>query len=121
MVSRRDTYFTHRGKIDIFNFSRKPGGNNNSIRNDFMLGNDVKKSVLSVVNESAFTPLKTNDQRVFAYSFSNNIKKVITIGNLDFKNANKVVVKVPKFNPKKQNVLPIKISEMPDLKKGKDS
>lgn len=116
-----DTYFTHRGKIDIFNFSRKPGGSNSSIRNDFLLGNNVKKSVLAVVNENSFTPLKTNDQQVFAYSFSNNIKKVITIGNLDFKNPNKVTVKVPKFNPKKQNVLPIKISEMPDLKRGKVS
>ena len=33
----------------------------------------------------------------------------------------KVTVKVPKFNPKKQNVLPIKISDMPDTKKGKVS
>lgn len=51
--------------------------------------------------------------------FANNIKKVITIGNLDFENYAKVTVKVPKFNPNKQNLLPIKISKMPDAKKGK--
>jgi hypothetical protein len=28
-------------------------------------------------------------------------------------------VKVPKFNPNKQNLLPIKISKMPDVKRGK--
>jgi hypothetical protein len=28
-------------------------------------------------------------------------------------------VKVPKFNPKKQNLLPIKISTMPDSKNGR--
>ena len=52
-----DLYFTHRGKIDIFNFSRKPGGDNVQLRNDFLLGNNVKKSVLSVLNEGTFTPV----------------------------------------------------------------
>ena len=51
--------------------------------------------------------------------FENSVKKVITIGNLDFENPQKVVVKVPKFNPKKQNLLPIKISTMPDLEFGR--
>ena len=116
-----DMYFTHRGKIDIFNFSRKPGGRNVEIKNNFLLGNNVKKSILPVLNEDTFTPLKTNNQKVFAYSFANNIKRVVTIGNLNFDEPVKVTVKVPKFNPKKQNVLPIKISDMPDTKKGKVS
>jgi len=114
-----DTYFVHRGKIDIFNFSRKPGGDNTALKNDFLLGNNVKQSVLPVLNEGTFTPLKTNNQKVFAYSFANNIKKVITIGNLDFENHVKTTVKIPKFNPKRQNVLPIKISSMPEVKSGK--
>lgn len=116
-----DMYFTHRGKIDIFNFSRKPGGHNVELRNDFLLGNNVKKSLIPVLNEDTFTPLKTNNQKVFAYSFENNIKRVVTIGNLNFEEPVKVTVKVPKFNPKKQNVLPIKITDMPDVKKGKIS
>ena len=114
-----DMYFTHRGKIDIFNFSRMPGGKNQEIRNNFLLGNNVKQSILPVLNESAFTPLKTNHQVVFAYMFGNNIKKVVTIGNLDFENRVKTVVKIPKFNPKTQNLLPIKITSMPEVKKGK--
>lgn len=114
-----DMYFTHRGKIDIFNFSRKPGGHNVEIKNNFLLGNNVKNSILPVLNGDTFTPLKTNNQKVFAYSFENNIKRVVTIGNLNFDEPVKVTVKIPKFNPNKQNVLPIKISEMPDVKKGK--
>lgn len=114
-----DTYFVHRGKIDIFNFSRKPGGNNTTLRNDVLLGNNVKQSILPVLNEGSFTPLKTGNQKVFAYTFSNNIKRVVTIGNLDFENPVKTVVKLPKFNPKHQNVLPIKISSMPEVKNGK--
>lgn len=114
-----DMYFTHRGKIDIFNLSRKPGGNNVTIKNNFLLGNNVKQSILPVLNEGTYTPLKTNNQKVFAYSFENNIKKVVTIGNLNFEEPVKVTVKVPKFNSKKQNVLPIKISDMPVAKRGK--
>lgn len=114
-----DTYFTHRGKIDIFNMSRKPGGRYEGLKDSFLLGNNVKQSVLPVLNESGFTPLKTNHGKVFAYMFSNNIKKVVTVGNLDFKNPEKVVVKVPKFNSKRQNVLPIKITTMPEVKEGK--
>lgn len=111
-----DTYFTHRGKIDIFNFSRKPGGNNQVLRNDFLLGNNVKKSLLLVLNSGEFTPIKTNNQKVFAYTFANNVKRVITIGNLDFSNPVKASVKIPKYN-KRYNVLPIKISSMPDVSK----
>jgi hypothetical protein len=115
-----DTYFTHRGKIDIFNFSRKPEGDFEHLRGEFLLGNDVKQSVVSTLNESNFSQLKNNNQKkVFSYMFANNIKKVITIGNLDFENNAKVIVKVPKFNPNKQNLLPIKISKMPDVKRGK--
>lgn len=116
-----DLYFMHRGKIDIFNLSRKPGGDNLMLKNDFMLGNNVKQSVLPVLNEGAFTPLKTNHQDVFAYMYANNVKKVITVGNLDFENPQKTTVKIPKFNPKTQNLLPIKISTMPDVKKSKMS
>jgi glycosidase len=113
-----DIYFTHRGKIDIFNLSRKPGGNNKELRNDFILANDVKKSVLSTLNNGTFTPLKTNHSTVFAYSFGGDKKAVVTIGNLDFSKDVKAVVKLPKYT-KKNELLPIKITDMPKLKHGK--
>lgn len=114
-----DIYFTHRGQIDIFNLSRKPQGKYPQLKNSFLLGNNIKNSIVPVLNEGNYTPLKTNNQKVFAYQIGNNIKKVITIGNLDFENSQKVIVSVPKFNPQKQNFLPIKISSMPETKKGK--
>lgn len=111
-----DTYFSHRGKIDIFNFSRKPEGKYDSLRGEFLLGNNVKQSVLQTLNGGTFTPLKTSNKNVFAYMFANNIKKVITIGNLNFEKAEKVTIKVPKYNSKRQNLLPIKITTMPEVK-----
>ena len=114
-----DVYFTHNGQIDIFNLSRKPGGKYNEIKNNFILGNNIKNSILPVLNNGAYTSLKTSDAKVFAYSFENSQKKVVTIGNLDFENSQKVTVKVPKYNAKKQKLLPIKISSIPETKNGK--
>jgi len=111
-----DTYFMHRGKFDIFNLSRKPGGEYSQLRNDFLLANNVKESVLPLLNEGSFTPLKTNRSEVFAYTFGNNVKRVITAGNLNFDAPVKAVVKIPKYNKKTQSMLPIKISQMPEIK-----
>jgi len=114
-----DMYFVHRGKIDIFNYSRKPGGKNITLRNDLLLANNVKEGLIPLLNSGAFTPLKTNNQKIFAYTISSGKKKVITAGNLDFENPVKTVIKVPKLNSQKQNILPIKVASIPEVKKGK--
>lgn len=111
-----DIYFTHRGKIDIFNLSRKPHGNNTYLKNDFILGNDVKKSLVPTLNEGNFTPLKTKNSKVFAYTVGNN-KRVLVIGNLNFNENEKAVVIIPKY--KKDTVLPIKVTQVPSIKHGK--
>jgi len=111
-----DIYFTHRGEIDIFNLSRKPQGNNTYLKNDFILGNDVKKSLVPILNEGNFTPLKTKNSKVFAYTVGNN-KRVLVIGNLNFSENEKAVVTIPKY--KKDTVLPIKVTQVPSIKHGK--
>lgn len=112
-----DIYFTHKGKIDIFNLSRKPGGNNTYLKNDFILGNDVKKSLLPTLNEGNFTPLKTKNSKVFAYTVGNSDKRVLVIGNLNFNGNEKTTVIIPKY--KKDTFLPIKVSQVPSIKHGK--
>lgn len=111
-----DLYFTHRGKIDIFNFSRRPGGKNQTLRNDLMLANNVKMSLLEVLNNGFYTPLKTKNPKVFAYTFEYNKKRVVTIGNLDFEHSMKATVKIPKYSTR-YNVLPIKVSTIPEVSK----
>ncbi len=114
-----EIYFTHKGQLDIFNLSRKPGGTNKEIKNNLILGNNIKSGILQTLNSTNYTPLKTTNPKVFAYSFNSDTKRIITVGNLDFENSQKVCVKIQKFNPKKQKLLPIKISTMPDIKRGK--
>ncbi len=112
-----DIYFTHRGKIDIFNLSRKPEGTNTYLKNDFVLGNDVKKSLIPILNEGNFTPLKVKNSKIFAYTVGNLNKRVLVYGNLNFEENEKAIIKIPKFN-KKSSLLPIKVSQVPTVKCG---
>lgn len=108
-------YFTHNGKIDIFNFSRKPGGDNNSIKNEFIIGNNVKSSILPILNNGIYTAIKVKNPNIFAYTFEYENKKVFTAGNLDFKNNQKSYVKIDKLD-KNNKIIPLKISKMPEIK-----
>ena len=114
-----DIYFTHKGQIDIFNLSRKPGGESVYLKNDFILANNVKKGLLPMLNAGNFTPIKLKNQKVFAYTIADNKKRVIVIGNLNFKDAEKSVVSIPKYNSKKDAIIPIKISTMPHIRRNK--
>lgn len=104
-----DYYFTHRGQMDIFNFSRSLGGNHYELLQDFVVANKFKSSLKSVLANGAFVPLRTTVSSVFAYARSFNENSIIVIGNLDFKKTQKVTVNVPKLNSDILSV-PIKTS-----------
>jgi hypothetical protein len=113
-------YFVHRGKIDIFNFSRKPWGENYDILQDFVMSNRLKSFARDIISQGDFKPLKTSSATVFAYSRNYNKKSIIVIGNLDFKTKQKIVVNVPKLT-EELNSIPMKINNMPILTRGKIS
>ena len=100
-----DTYFVHRGKLDIFNFSRTPkGGNkgiNKKILTNFKEANEFRNKNINFITKGDFIPIKTNDENLFAFMISEknkNPKKIIVLGNLDFKNQkNDIVVKIPRL------------------------
>lgn len=113
-----DIYFVHRGQIDIFNFSRKPQGDNSYLKNNFILANNVKQSLIPVLNNGTFSPIKLKNDRIFAYVIFEPKKSVLVIGNLNFEQNEKAIVNIPKFN-KKMNIIPIKITNMPAIRNGK--
>ena len=90
-------YFTHNGQIDIFNFSRKPGGKDVSIYNELVLANKFKNYYAQDLSVAKFVPLKTSNPNVFAYARIANNKTILVIGNLDFTKSNDAIVKVPRF------------------------
>ncbi len=113
-----DFYFVHRGKIDIFNFSAKPGGNNLELQKEFRRANEFKKYVDSLYKTGRFKQLKSNNPAVFAYTVSGNKETVIVIGNMNFRSTEEASVSVPKFN-KNLDVIPISIESVPVSEKGK--
>ncbi|MBR6127907.1 hypothetical protein IKQ21_09510, partial [bacterium] len=93
-----DYYFVHRGKIDIFNFSRKPICKNTDVLIAFKKAYRFRIKNEELITNGNFIPLKTNDEKVFAFERSLNKNRVIVFGNLDFKNEkDSIRIKVPKL------------------------
>ena len=103
-----DFYFVHRGKLDIFNFSRKPGAKaNKKILENFKQAYKFRADNIDLVTKGEFSALKTEDKNIFAFTVTSgnkknkNFQKIITIGNLDFKNSkNNIIIKDSKLNKK---------------------
>ena len=112
-----DIYFVHRGKLDIFNFSRKPGSTNENLLRNFVLANGIKRTYSNIIQNGKFTELKTSSPAVFAYSMSYKGTSIVVFGNLDFRSEVDVKIAVPKLTDK-NNVIPIKIESVPLVKKG---
>lgn len=87
-----DYYFVHRGKLDIFNFSRKPEGSSKLVSDNFKRAFDFRNNNLDLVSKGTFTPLKCDKDKVFAYTRSYQGETIIILGNLDYKHAQKHIV-----------------------------
>ena len=112
-----DTYFVHRGKIDIFNFSRQPGGNNSELLKDFIISNNIKRQFSKIINYGKFVPLKASANQVFAYAISYDNQSIIVAGNLDFRQKIETTVSIPKLS-EKTTTIPIKIQDIPITERG---
>lgn len=113
-----DYYFMHRGQLDIFNFSRRPGGKQYDILKEFLAANKLKNNTKDILSGGDFIPFKTSSSSVFAYSRNFNKTSLVVIGNLDFKNDQNVNVYIPKLLSDLPSV-PIKINNVPQILKGK--
>ena len=107
-----DYYFVHRGKIDIFNFSRKPGSTNGYLNAHFNSANKFRQIMKMTLSNGTFKPLKTSNSEVFAYTMSYDNKTILVFGNLNFSQTNQAFVKVPKYTGK-EITIPVKISSIP--------
>lgn len=97
-----DYYFVHRGKLDIFNYSRKPGGKNEFVKANFKEALNFRTQNTDLISKGTFTTLKTDKDRAFAFTRSYQGETIIVIGNLDYKHPLKrITVKVPGLKKKK--------------------
>lgn len=112
-----DYYFVHRGKLDIFNFSRAAGGKNGEILGSFVVANRLKTTFATIVNNGKFRPLKTSNSSVFAYAMSYDGKSIVVMGNLNFRQNAETVVSIPKLTVDNL-ILPLQIDSVPIAQKG---
>ncbi len=78
-----DYYFVHKGKFDIFNFSRKPGGPNPSLLLDFKMANKLKSMSTEILNKGTLSFLDTGNPSIFAYQFKLRYSTILVILNKD--------------------------------------
>lgn len=84
-----DYYFVHRGKLDIFNYSRKPQGNSALIKENFRKAFEFRNNNINLISKGTFSPLKSNKPAVFAYSRNYQGETIVVAGNLDFNHSQK--------------------------------
>jgi hypothetical protein len=91
------TYTAHPEKIDIFNFSRKPGGNNPEIGDYMNQMAKVRKEYEDIITKGSYIPLKTTnkDDRIIAYARHLNGKTLLIIANNDVNAAQEGSIKIP--------------------------
>ena len=111
-------YFVHRGKLDIFNFSRQPGGKNTNFKRDFVMANGFKQFIAPVVANGNFVELKTNNEVVFAYGISYNKTTILVFGNMNFRAISEAVIKVPHYNDSLLTI-PVQMDTAPVSEKDK--
>lgn len=113
-----DYYFVHRGKLDIFNFSRKPGGNSELVEVNFKRAMKFRNDYAGLISKGMFTPILTKRDKVFAYTRTYQGDTIVVVGNMDFKHPQRrVTLKVAGI--KKKSRLDV-IHGMKNYKTGKN-
>lgn len=60
-------YYTHKNKIDIFNYSRRPGGNLPEMQTKLKETITLRENLGDLVTKGDFNMLKTSNKKVYAY------------------------------------------------------
>lgn len=75
-----ETYYVHKGKLDIFNFSRRAGGNVSSLTREYALASGFKASLYQLLEETP-SVLKTTNKDIWAYEYHDAQNKLLVIFN----------------------------------------
>lgn len=86
----------HTGRLDIFNLSRKPGGNFPEI-SEFMKGALALKNgeFKDAINKGSFIPLETGNKEVIAYIRHLNGKTLLVVANRNVNERSKGTIEIP--------------------------
>ncbi len=91
-------YYVHQGQIDIFNFSRKPGSDNNILINEQKLAMDLRQNCHDIITKGKFIPLPSDNDNIFAYQRTYNKNSVVIIINRNLANSQDVKINIKNLN-----------------------
>ena len=111
-----DYYYVHKGKIDIFNFSRKPGYTNDELLNDFIVGNKFKTMSADMMARGTFDVIKTSNPKIIAYTWSLGVSKILVILNKDLRYNSSGKLPLKDFNVS-DSIVPIRLMSKPVIEK----
>lgn len=93
-------YVTHPEIIDIFNFSRRPGGENPEIGDYMSQMAKVRNKFQDIITKGSYIPLSTTnkDDRIIAYARHLNGKTLVIIANNDVNAIQEGKVNIPSLS-----------------------
>lgn len=102
---------THTGKLDIFNLSRKPGGNEPEIGEFFAKAMDVREKYADVIKFGSYIVLNKEadkQDQIIAFARHKRGKTILVIANrnVNRRSTGKVIVPTLKEHQKLTNLLP---------------
>lgn len=94
-------YYTHKNQIDIFNYSRKPGGKLPEMQKKLKETISLRNEFGDLVTKGSFKMLKTSHKDVYAYERSYGNEVLITVVSKSKHNRNVIVFPSLKGNADK--------------------
>jgi len=92
-LTDNDNYFVHNGQFDIFNSAPPVRTKHPKYKPIYMKAIAFKKQYQDLINNGEFKFLKTDNDKIFAYSITNEKQELIVIGSLDEKEIQKTIIK----------------------------
>ena len=113
-------YYLERGKLDIYNFSRRPKGPYPELIDELKMANKFKLQMSADMPNAEFVMLNTNYPDVFCYAMTDRITNhtVFVVGSFDMENIKNVAIKVSGLN-KKMIVKNVRNYAEPQIHRGK--
>lgn len=108
-----DECTVHTGRLDIFNFSRKPGGDFPQIQEFIkvvhnMRSGNIDPQYKDLIEHGSFIKLEANNPEIVAYARHKNGKTLLFVGNRNANLRRSAKIEIPGFKPDQQlnNLLP---------------
>ena len=99
----------HRGKLDIFNLSRRPGGVNPEIGDFIKSAMSFRDKYVDIIGKGSFIPLENdnNSDKIISFARHYNGKTILVVANRDVNKSQSAKIKIPglKANEKLENLV----------------